>query len=342
MQTIPTVIRMVPMRILQQPIRHVDRMVNGRVVATTSEYAVVNKVRLASGRFLTDEDDHYRVNVAVLGAGVADKLFPFEDPIGKTVRLGGTPNNTFLYTIVGVLSDRMPTSAVGGSSQTSEDFNFDVYIPMDTYKGRFGERTVMRQSGSWSSEQVELSQVTLTVKDMESVRPAGDVIRNMLLRYHGAKSSDWAVTVPLDRLEQAENEKKRFLKLLFLIGLISLFVGGIGIMNIMLATVTERTREIGIRRALGAKRRDIVTQFLIEAVVQTSLGGAVGMLVGMAIVFAGPWVSEHVFGQHQPAVLNVASLFYSVSVAVVVGVAFGLYPAWRASRLDPIEALRHE
>src|SRR5262249_44201385 len=149
----------------------------------------------------------------------------------KTVRLGGTPNNTFFYTVVGVLEDRMPTSAVGGSSQTQEDFNLDIYLPMQTYKGRFGERTVMRQSGSWNSEQVELSQVTLTVKDRDSVKPAGDVVKDLLTRFHGSKSGDWKVTIPLDLLVHAEEEKERFLLLLFLIGFISLFVGGIGIMN---------------------------------------------------------------------------------------------------------------
>src|SRR5262249_48956210 len=126
------------------------------------------------------------------------------------------------------------------------------------------------------------------------------------------------------------------------IAFISLFVGGIGIMNIMLATVTERTREIGIRRALGAKRRDITLQFLIEAVVQTSLGGAFGVIIGLAIVFAAPPGGEWVLSMHVPALVNVTSIFLSVVVSVVVGVGFGLYPAMRAARLDPIEALRHE
>jgi len=341
LKTIPTVVRMVPMRILApQQIRHLERVDNGRVVATTSDYAVVNKVKLAAGRFLTDEDDHYMKNVAVLGAKVADRLFPFEDPVGKTVRMG-TMTSPFFYSVVGVLEDRVPTSAVGGSSQTAEDFNHDVYIPMRTGLGRFGKAVLMRQSGAFHAEQVELSQVTLTVTDMESVRPAGEVVKDLLTRYHGAKS-DWAITVPLDRLEAAEREKDRFVGLLGWIGGISLLVGGIGIMNIMLATVTERTREIGIRRALGAKRRDIIMQFLIEAVVQTAVGGLVGVLLGVTFVFAVPWVSEHLLDTHRPAVLNVPSIFYSLAVALLVGVAFGLYPAWRASRLDPIEALRHE
>src|SRR5262249_22289356 len=136
-------------------------------------------------------------------------------------------------------------------------------------------------------------------------------------------------------------ERDRYLILLAFIAGISLLVGGIGIMNIMLATVTERTREIGIRRALGAKRRDITLQFLIEAVVQTGIGGLTGLLLGLCIFFALP-VVVNVFGGKLPAKLHVPSLFYSPLASILVGVGFGLYPAIRASRLDPIEALRHE
>jgi putative ABC transport system permease protein len=149
------------------------------------------------------------------------------------------------------------------------------------------------------------------------------------------------VSVPLDKLEHAEAEKRRFLGLLAMIAGISLVVGGIGIMNIMLATVTERTREIGIRRALGAKRRDITMQFLVEAVVQTGIGGMVGMLLGLTVVFGIPLIAR-LFQYNLPAKLHVPSIFIAMAVSIVVGVAFGLYPAWRASRLDPIEALRHE
>jgi putative ABC transport system permease protein len=334
--TIPTVLERVPMRIFPQEIRYLERMRNGRVVATTADYAEVNKeVRMQAGRFLNDDDDREMRNVAVLGSEVADRLFPFEDPLKQSVRLGN-----YFYEVVGVVASRMPLAAVGGSSQSAEDFNNDVYIPLRTCRVRFGERILIRQSGSFSGEQVELSQVTLTMKDMESVRPTGSVIKELLERYH--LKNDYAVTIPLDRLEAAERERDRFTRLLAVVAGISLLVGGIGIMNIMLATVTERTREIGIRRALGAKRRDIVLQFLIEAVVQTSVGGLAGVILGMMVVFTGPWVAEHVFSTHQPAVLNVPSVFGSLAVAVVVGVGFGLYPAWRASRLDPIEALRHE
>jgi putative ABC transport system permease protein len=334
--TIPSITQRVPMRIFPQELRYLERMHNGRVVATTTDYTDVNtEVKLSTGRFLTEEDDDAMLNVAVLGSAVADKLFPFEDPLKQSVRLGN-----YFYRVVGVVASRMPLAAVGGSSQSAEDFNNDVYIPLRTCKVRFGERILIRQSGSFSGEQVELSQVTLTMKDMDSVRPGGSVVKELLERYH--LKNDYAVTVPLDRLEAAEREKDRFTALLAWIAGISLLVGGIGIMNIMLATVTERTREIGIRRALGAKRRDIILQFLIEAVVQTTVGGLIGVLIGLTVVFTGPWIAEHVFATHQPAVLNKASIVYSLGVALLVGVAFGLYPAWRASRLDPIEALRHE
>lgn len=334
--TIGSIVRRVPMRIFPQEIRFLERMHNGRVVATLPEYAEVNTINLTSGRFLIEDDDHYMENVVVLGAKVADKLFPFGDPLGQSVRLGN-----YFYVVVGVLRERMPTGSAGGSSQAAEDFNNDVYIPLHTCKVRYGERVFIRQTGSFMGEQVELSQVTLTVSDMDAVRPAGTVIRDLLERFH-EKSNDWAVTVPLDRLEEAERATLRYTLLLAVIASISLLVGGIGIMNIMLATVTERTREIGIRRALGAKRRDITLQFLIEAVVQTSVGGMIGVTVGLGLVLLIPPVWQWLAGSHPPTQVNIFWICVSLQVAIGVGILFGLYPAWRASRLDPIEALRHE
>jgi putative ABC transport system permease protein len=332
--TIGTVVRRVPMRVFAQEIRHLEYMVTGRVVATTPAYQEVNQLDLARGRFLVEDDGHYMENVAVLGSTTADRLFPFDDPLGQSVRLGN-----YFYKVVGVLRDRMPTGGTGGS-QAAENFNSDVYIPLETCKVRFGEKIFIRASGSRSGEQVQLSQVTLTVADMEKVRPAGEVVRELLERYH--TKTDWMVTVPLDRLEEAERAKERYTGLLMVIASISLVVGGIGIMNIMLATVTERTREIGIRRALGAKRRDITLQFLIEAIVQTSVGGLIGVVGGVGVVLIFPPLWRLVMGTPIPALVNVNSIFYSLGVSVGVGVIFGWYPARRASLLDPIEALRHE
>ncbi len=234
--------------------------------------------------------------------------------------------------VVGVEEERMPTGGSGGS-MAAENYNSDVYIPIGTAEGRFGKTVFQKQSGSRSGEQVEFSQLTLTVADTDEVRPVGEAVKTIFDRH---TKRDTELTLPLDRLEEAERAKDRYKMLLALIASISLVVGGIGIMNIMLATVTERTREIGIRRALGAKRRDITMQFLIEAVVQTTIGGMVGVVLGLLIIVIVPWVAA------VPAKLHTLSIFLSLAVAVCVGVLFGWYPARRASLLDPIEALRHE
>jgi putative ABC transport system permease protein len=343
-QTIPDVARLVPLRVVfPMEARYLGRMAGARMVATTPEYADIQKIELASGRFLTADDDLKMSNYVVLGSGLADALFPFEDPIGRTIKLGS--NNSFFYKVVGVIKDRMPTGGTGGS-QAAEDFNQDVYLPLGTCKVRFGETIFLRQSGSRSGERVQLSQVVLTVdadinnpEGRDKVKAVGDSIKEMLRAGHLKK--DWDVTIPLDKLVEAEAERTRFTRLLLVIGAISLFVGGIGIMNIMLATVTERTREIGIRRALGAKRRDITLQFLVEAVVQTSIGGALGVLIGLSMIYLIPAVWMAVFDTYVPEKLNVPWIFISLLVSIAVGVAFGFYPAWKAARLDPIEALRH-
>lgn len=332
-----SVVGSVPMRIFPQEIRNLHRMHNGRVVGTTTHFQNVNRIELADGRFLIDSDeidqpgdDNELRNVIVLGADVAESLFPFQKAVGQTIVL-----NKHHYVVVGVLKERGPVSVGAG-----RDSNSDVYIPLSTCRGRFGEKIYIRQSGARMGEQVELHQVTLTISDMKKVRDAGRAIADQLEHSHYKK--DWNVTIPLDRLEEAERARDRYMILLFFIATISLAVGGIGIMNIMLATVTERTREIGIRRALGAKRWDITLQFLIEAIVQTTVGGLLGTLVGIGLVFFLPWSANALFRMHLPAQLNWEPIALSMAVSVGVGVFFGLYPAFRASRLDPIEALRHD
>jgi putative ABC transport system permease protein len=359
--------RTVPMRIFPTEARYLDRMANTRVIGTVPEYADVNKLAMARGRFLIGSDEAHAgsdddedvemndnlqmLNVCVLGAEAADKLFPFEDPIDKMVQM-----KSMRFRVVGVVQERMPTGGTGGSL-AAEDYNRDIYIPFKTSTARFGSIISVRTSGARMNEQVEISQVTLTVNaevddvaGRMKVQAVGNEIKRMLEQYHYKK--DYAITIPLDKLEEAEKSQNRFTNLLVLIASISLFVGGIGIMNIMLATVTERTREIGIRRALGAKRRDITMQFLVEAVVQTTIGGLCGVMVGLGTVFTVPllwtWLAKKqtfagVFPSATlPAEVNVPSIFLSLGVSIVVGVVFGLYPAWRAAKLDPIEALRHD
>ncbi len=337
---IDTVIGKVPMRLIPQEARHIGKKVSARVVATTEAYAKINHFEMAAGRFLrdgqdpTDPGDQERLrNVVVLGSGVAKELFPFEEALGQGVVI-----NKAEYVVVGVIKDRLPRGMTGGE-ESEENYNLDIYMPIRTCRVRFGERVLFRQGSNVLNEQVELHQITLTISDIDQVRSTGAVVSDMLKRSHAR--DDWRVAVPLDRLKQAEDARDRYNMLLMLIASISLLVGGIGIMNIMLATVTERTREIGIRRAFGANRRDITLQFIIEAVVQTTIGGLLGAVTGLAMVVGIPLFAKVFTHKPMPAQIEVMSIFLSLGVAVSVGVLFGWYPARRASRLEPIEALRH-
>src|SRR5439155_698258 len=191
--TITTVIRKVPMRIVAPlDVRYLNRMHNSRLVATTPEYTEVNKLELAVGRFLTEEDDRLMRNVCVLGTATAQTLFPFEGALDQSVLL-----YKHRYKVIGVCRERMPTGGAGGS-QAAEEFNSDVYIPLQTCRVRIGEKIMIRQTGAFSGEKVDLSQVTLTVGSMEEVRPAADVVTDLLERH---QKKDWSVTIPLDILK---------------------------------------------------------------------------------------------------------------------------------------------
>ena len=313
----------------------------------TAEYAVLNHLKVDAGRFLTARDSNPPENVCVLGAETARTLFPVENPLGRSIKI----DNDF-YVVTGIMAERDASAAIGGSL-AAQEFNLDVYIPLSTLRMRIGDMVFTSRSGSRAGEVVELSQITLSLPDIDQVEPAADVIRSMMEKYHD--KVDYSVVVPKELLRQAELMRMMFNLLLILIAGISLVVGGIGIMNIMLATVTERTREIGVRRALGAKRRDIIRQFLIEAVVLTSVGGGLGVALGFLIK---PTV--HVIrvllvrffpdmtAALPPSIMQLEpriapwSIFASLIIAIGVGVLFGLYPARRAAMMDPIEALRHE
>ena len=348
--TIPHLKDTLPMRSFGGEIRSLtgSTSLNGRIVATTPRYASVYRLAdaIERGRFL-DDDDEMPIprNVVILGSEVASILFPAEDPVGKSIRVSGKDR---AFRVVGVLKERTPNT----SGPEIENYNADIYIPLASQRALMGETAFFRSTGSRGGERVQLSQIILTVNDAdckedqdklkERVRGTADQVRDHLLSYHDATRKDWEIKVPLDKLEQAERTRDRYRLLLALIAGISLLVGGIGIMNIMLATVTERTREIGIRRALGAKRRDVTFQFLVESIVQTTLGGLIGVGIGLGVVFVVPWVALEFFSARVPATVHIPSIFIAFCVAMAVGVLFGWYPSRRAAALDPIEALRHE
>lgn len=328
-ETIPSVVGATPLREFRKNIRHLDQEIEGRIVGADPDYLKLTGQKIEQGRFLADLDLARFSNVAVLGAEVADKLFPFGDPVGKTVRIG----EKHYYQVVGVTTRKAP-SAGTGSSLAAQDFNKDVCIPITTDRVRFGEILTSEKQGSFSAERVELSQITVKVDDMNNVRRTDLAIKSLLKQTH--TKEDYGVTVPLELLEKAEATKRIFNLVLGSIAGISLLVGGIGIMNIMLATVSERTKEIGIRRALGARRRDITTQFLIETTVMSASGGVIGVLLGVAT----PGLVSRFSGI--PAVISPWSPILAFTIAVSTGLIFGVYPARRAALMDPVEALRSE
>ncbi len=324
-----TVKRAVPIALVRRNAQHGrHRINNARILGTTPEYLKIKNLSLRRGRFIADADLSTTANVAVLAAGAAERLFGFEDPLGKSVLLGNSA-----YRVVGVLQTQGSGSAVAGA-MAQLDMNSDIYIPLTAAQRRFGELQMIVRAGSREFERTQLSEITLTVENEELVSQTAAMARRLLSISHRDKK-DFEIQVPLELLRQAEHEKRIWNLVLGSIAGISLLVGGIGIMNIMLATVTERTREIGIRRALGARRRDIVNQFLIESTVLSSVGGLVGVAVGVAI----PLVVSAASGLE--TAIRAWTIVIAFGISVAVGMVFGVYPARRAAMMDPIEALRH-
>ncbi len=327
--TIPTIRKVLPIREIRKQIRRGSAFLDGRVVGTTHDYADFNLLQIDKGRFLTASDNEKFENYAVLAHETAKRLFPYEDPLRQSIKLGSD-----YYTVIGVTKERASSAGIGGSL-AAQDFNKDVYIPLNTCRLRFGERIIDSRSGSMQAEETQLTQMTIQVESIEKVLRTVPLIKATYERYHPKK--DVTMVVPYDLLLDAQERARQFSIILGTIAAISLLVGGIGIMNIMLATVTERTREIGIRRALGAKRRDITQQFLIETIVLAGVGGLLGIAVGYSI----PQIIVY-FIPDQRAIVTGTSVMLAFGISVAVGVLFGIYPARRAALMDPIEALRHE
>ncbi len=347
--TIPTIRSALPIREIRRQFQFKNRTMDGRLVGCTPEYAEVTKLNVARGHFITDSENFLRETNCVIAAKVAEKLFPYEDPIGKRLYI---PEHQDFYLIVGVLEHRNPSAAIGGSL-AAQDFSSDVYIPIRTLQQRIGDTIVTRRSGSFEGEMLQLNQITIRVSDISQVKKTAALIEDALASH--SKMEDIAVVVPLELLEQAETTKMMFMVFMGMIAAISLMVGGIGIMNIMLATVTERTREIGIRRALGAKRRDIIRQFLVETSVLSIVGGITGILFGLlcgpSVEMARRFAIKN-FPQTMAALPDVVrtvqpqivpeSIPIALYISLAVGIVFGIYPAMRAAQMNPIEALRHE
>ena len=324
-ETFDKVERVVPAKITRKMSRLGERSLELRVVGTTPEWFDLIRRDFVAGRRLRPADAAGEIRACVLTEFGARKLLATEHSIGQEIRIGDS-----IFTVVGIVKSE---SGAAGTIRMPDD-KVDVYIPINVFRSHFGDVFVRRTSGSRQMEQVELHRIIVAVRDIGEVEATASGLTVMLEKFHPRK--DYEIAVPLAILRQAEATKRTFNIVLGSIACISLLVGGIGIMNIMLASVTERTREIGIRRAIGARRDQVIRQFIIETVVLSSAGGVAGIGLGIFI----PWLITRFTGL--PTVVTAQSIFVSVVISIGCGIVFGLYPAMRAAEVDPIVALRHE
>jgi putative ABC transport system permease protein len=294
-----------------------------QIAGVTPEYALVRNLTVAEGEFISDSDINQRTMVVVLGSSVAETLFGETNPVGQTVKIGGRP-----FTVIGVLESK------GGTGFDSGDYR--IFAPITTV---FYRLSAQRSA----SGEMLISSITVQVTDAKQTEAATAEITSILRDRHGiglGEDDDFSISSQEEMISTLNESTEVFVILLAAIAGISLLVGGIGVMNIMLVSVTERTREIGIRKALGAKRRDILLQFLIEAASMSLIGGGIGVLAGWGI---SSLITGFSMGSvTMQAVVSADVIILAVSVAVAVGIIFGLYPAYRAARLSPVEALRYE
>jgi putative ABC transport system permease protein len=315
----------VPVKLTRKDSRLHARALELRIVGTTPEWFELVPREILAGRVLLTSDQEKQAPVAVLTEFGARKILAVESTIGQTVRIGSDQ-----FEVIGIVKSE---SGQAGNIQIP-DQDVDAYIPIEVARRYFGDIFTKRTSGGDEREMVELHQVIVQVDNPKKVEAVAAGIERMLEQFH--KKKDYAVSVPLALLKQAEATKQRFNIVLGSIAGISLLVGGIGIMNIMLASVTERTREIGIRRAIGAKRRQIVVQFLIETVVLSTMGGLIGLGMGTLIPFLITYFSGMI------TVITLKGILLPLLISMTIGILFGLYPAVHAAKVDPIVALRHE
>ena len=333
---IPDVQVIVPNRRFSHQAQYRTRRVAVEVIGTVPWYPEISNVRVKYGRFLSSTDMHYKRGICAVDEKLVRDLFAFDDPLGQDVKIASD-----YYRVVGVVTEQTSAQAAGsfedkdptGAKKVGANLGC-IYIPLNTVRNRFGEMSLQFTAGSGKIEKVELQEIIVKVRNIDLVMGTRLSVQRLMGRFH--KKNDYEITVPLELMRQAKEFQRIFTIVLGSIAAISLLVGGIGIMNIMLATVSERTREIGIRRALGAKKRDIIFQFLSETLILTLSGGILGIILGSIV----PFLVTH-FGQMR-TVITTSSLVMAFGISAGVGIIFGLYPAYRAANMDPIESLRHE
>jgi putative ABC transport system permease protein len=315
----PALLTVASLKFVEEDVRFGAKQGLAQVIGTSPEYESVTNFRAAQGRFLTDLDVSDSKRVCVLGSEIKDELLGYRNPVGAEIRIG-----PLWFTVVGVMEPKLVREERGTVIKV-RNINRDVYIPVTTALRRF----------PWPGNSTRIEEMAIRVGEAQNLYTAARLVRDSLTKEHKGVE-DYEVIIPEELLAQAQRTQRLFTIIMGSIAGISLLVGGIGIMNIMLATVSERTREIGIRRAIGATKGDILGQFLIETVLICLVGGFLGILLGFAIatiitLYAG-WKTGFSLG----------SILLAFGASATVALLFGLFPARRAAQLDPIQALRLE
>lgn len=318
-QNIPYLRFQAPLRIVEASITGSLTQVSPEILAIDRSFGEMKELRLTEGRFLCDHDVNGKRLVCVLGYEVAKSLGK-EGHTGKTIRLDDTH-----YEIVGVLQSTN-WKASKNSTITTRNLDKTIFIPLNSDKS-------LIQSKEFSKD--GLSEIILQITDVQYMGVTVRLIKQILERLHG-NYEDYQIVIPQELLQQAYRTQKTFNLVLGSIAAISLLVGGIGIMNIMLATVSERTREIGIRRAVGASKRHILIQFLFETLVLTLMGALLGIIMGIAFSIGIGYIASW------KTIVTLWSILLSLTMSSAVGLCSGLYPAFQAANMDPIKALRHD
>ena len=321
-----------------------SNIVELKLIGTSPDYPAIYNIQMAQGEFF--KEHHYKTyaNVCVIGPGVKEQLFRFENPVGKEIKI-----DDLWFKIIGMTTVKN-VSATGVESLGLRNFNDDIYIPLTTmiYKMKkyipptsgsvsLGQMLMFYYSGNYAPnmDRTSINQITVKVKQDASVVNAGVLIKKIFERRHYGVP-DFEVVVPEQLLEQKQKTQKIFNVVMGAIAGISLLVGGIGIMNIMLANILERTKEIGVRRAIGATKRDVLYQFVYEAMVISILGGLIGIIIGFLLTSMITGYAEW------RTIITPFSVILAFFVSVAVGLVFGIYPAKKAAEKDPIESLRYE
>jgi putative ABC transport system permease protein len=308
--------RFVPSRMSPKP-QHDMPVVYG----VAANYRQIASLRVVQGRFFDDGDNERALPVAVLGQGAKASLFGQTEVIGQYVKV----NEQWLH-VIGVVGPQLSAQTTA-ESLPSQDMNNLIYVPLYT--------AMLRLEDSRTNMKDEIDGMYLQMASAPDTVPTAEVVRSLLNVSH-RNAGDFSVIAPAELLAQQQRTQQIFDLVMVAIASISLLVGGIGIMNIMLASILERTREIGVRRALGARQRDVIRQFLVEAVLISLLGGLIGIAFGFGISGLIAWLAGW------STVTTAGSILLAFAFSVSVGLLFGIYPARKAARLDPVEAIRYE